>query len=253
MSYNKVKSRISWNYDSVNSGRQKLIKFNVRGKTLYLYLALNPDDYADSKYKVERASAQKYASVPCLYKIKNDKRAKYALDLIATLAEKYGLTKGEDQNENYYLPYETTEALLKKDLIRELVSKEKLDDFELKQKQQELHEKMRETVAASEVDSILEDEVAVALIIKKSEAVVAAKKEKAIINIDTISDNFEANETVNLESLKAKKMITQKTNYIKVLARGNLNKPLTVEANEFSIEAVKMILLTGGEAIKITR
>ncbi len=36
---------------------------------------------------------------------------------------------------------------------------------------------------------------------------------------------------------------------MKVLAKGSLNKPLIVEADDFSLEAVKMIALTGGRVI----
>ncbi len=109
LSYKKTTSRISWQFDSINSGRQKLIKYNVRGKTLYIYFALNPDDYAGTKYKVERTTSKKYEDVPCLYRIRNERRAKNALDLITVLAEKFGLIKGEVQNVDYRLPYETTE------------------------------------------------------------------------------------------------------------------------------------------------
>ena len=65
LSYKKVKSRVSWNYDSINNGRNKLIKFNVRGKTLNVYFALNAEDYVDSKYKVIATETKKYAETPC--------------------------------------------------------------------------------------------------------------------------------------------------------------------------------------------
>lgn len=68
------------------------------------------------------------------------------------------------------------------------------------------------------------------------------------MNIDTLSAHYEANETVTLESLKENKLIPLKAEYVKILARGILNKPLTVEANDFSIDAVKMIVLVGGKA-----
>ena len=38
---------------------------------------------------------------------------------------------------------------------------------------------------------------------------------------------------------------------LKVLARGILDKAITVEAHEFSIDAVKMIALTGGKVVRI--
>lgn len=253
LSYKKVTSSISWSYESINSGRTKLAKFNIRGKTLYLYLAINPDEYLGTKYKVERTESKKYADTPCLYKIKNDRRAKYALDLLATLAEKHGLAKGEEQHENFYLPFETTEALMAKSLIKELISKEKYEDWKRRQNQTEVDLKKRNFISASEVDDILSNEVAATLIVEKWSTATIHKKEKGIVNIDNISAKFNEGETVSLQTLKNKGILGDKINYFKVLARGKLDKPLTVEANEFSIEAVKMILLTGGKVTKITQ
>ena len=46
-------------------------------------------------------------------------------------------------------------------------------------------------------------------------------------------------------------MVSPDTAYLKVLGGGRLDKALSVYANEFSLSAVKMIALTGGQAIKI--
>lgn len=75
-------------------------------------------------------------------------------------------------------------------------------------------------------------------------------KGKAIVNIDTLSENYKAGEVVTLENLKAKKLVPKKAASVKVLGRGVIDKPLTVEADGFTVSAVKMILLTGGRAIR---
>ena len=133
LSYKKVTSHISWSHDSINSGRTKLAKFSVRGKNLYLYLALNPDDYRNTKYHVEKTESKKYVDLPCLYKIKNGRRAKYALELIRVLADNNQLVFSEVKTDNYVLPYESTEALIEKGLIKELVSKDNYLDWIAKQ------------------------------------------------------------------------------------------------------------------------
>ena len=69
---------------------------------------------------------------------------------------------------------------------------------------------------------------------------------KAEINVDTISQNYEAGERVTLNTLKEKKLVSANAGYVKVLARGTLNKPLDFAAQNFSVAAVKMIILTGG-------
>ncbi len=105
-----------------------------------------------------------------------------------------------------------------------------------------------ESVDVETADSLMEDATAMAVL----ETVGGAKASgmKAIVNIDSINESFEANETVDLESLKAKKMIPAKAERIKVLANGHLDKPLTVVADSFSVQAIKMITLTGGKAVQ---
>ena len=71
------------------------------------------------------------------------------------------------------------------------------------------------------------------------------------VNIDSLSRRFKAGETVTLEELKARRMVSKKAAAYKVLARGALDKPLIVEAQDFSLDAVKMITLTGGKARKV--
>ena len=75
-------------------------------------------------------------------------------------------------------------------------------------------------------------------------------KKKGIVNIDTLSKHYSAGDRVTVESLHEKGIIPKDVKVIKVLANGVLNKPLIVEADDFSIKAVKMIVLTGGRVIR---
>ena len=68
------------------------------------------------------------------------------------------------------------------------------------------------------------------------------------INLDTLCDHFEDGEIVTLDNLKAKKLAPQNCGRLKVLARGTMNKKLTIEADSFSLQAVKMITLAGGHS-----
>ena len=73
------------------------------------------------------------------------------------------------------------------------------------------------------------------------------------VNIDVISAAFLPNETVSLQSLKEKRLISKNAKAVKILARGTLDKPLTVIAQDFSTAAIKMITLTGGHAMIVER
>ena len=124
LSYKGVKSRISWNYDAFNRGRSHVAKINVKTKTLYLYLALNPEELADTKYGViDMSSKKKYATVPVLMKIKGDRKFKYALELIAKLCgEDLELQQREGEEVDYKLAYQTTEELVQAGLVKKLVA-----------------------------------------------------------------------------------------------------------------------------------
>ncbi len=107
------------------------------------------------------------------------------------------------------------------------------------------------SVDAERAETMISDSVAKALIRKSGGASHSFGKRKCIINVDTLSEHFSAGDTVDICALKAKGLIPEDAGYIKVLGRGILDKPLKIYANRFSLTAVKMIALTGGEANKV--
>ena len=117
----------------------------------------------------------------------------------------------------------------------------------------DMAELITESISVEEAKEKIEDEILEELVVKANDLAKykKAKKEKNIVNIDNISEKFSNGEVVNLDSLKARNLLPKKCNYFKVLARGILDKKLTVEANDFSKDAIKMILLTGGNVVKV--
>lgn len=250
-SYEKVRNRISWANSSFSIGRKAVSKFSIRGKTLFLYLALEPNEFLDSKYFITDESAVKrYETVPLRMKIKSPRGVKFGKELIGILMQKSGVTRAEGKVEQVKLsdyPYDTTKNLLARGLI--LLKTEEGQPMADSDRLVWAGFETREQVSVAEVGNLIPDEVAVSFVEEKEETVLS--KPRGIINIDTLSEHYQANETVTLESLKEKKLIGNSVNHVKVLARGVLNKPLIVKMPEFSVDAVKMILLTGGKAIKL--
>ena len=80
---------------------------------------------------------------------------------------------------------------------------------------------------------------------------VAPVGKKHVVNVDTLSKAFASGDVVDLEALKSKGLLPKNAKAVKVLARGSLDKVLTVRADDFSADAVKMIVLTGGKAIRV--
>ncbi|HBF86719.1 MAG TPA: hypothetical protein DDW54_03470 [Clostridiales bacterium] len=240
LSYEKAKSRVSWAYESVNAGKAPVVKFGIRGKTLCVYFPLNGETL-DEKYKVETVESAKYAAVPCMYRIKNERRLRYAKELIGTVCSSVGLTKGETKGEDYYTPYENTDALIAKNLIKELTVS--ATDAQIGRAKQEGRIRVVDSVSVSEVNSLISNEVAAAAIEESREH---ATGKKGIVNVDTLSVNFNSGDTVTVQSLKEKKLIAPSVGQVKLLARGNPDKVLHVELQDYSMDAVKMILATGG-------
>ena len=69
----------------------------------------------------------------------------------------------------------------------------------------------------------------------------------AIVNVGALN-NFENGETVNLEVLMEKGLVSKAYDGLKVLANGELTKKLTVEAKVFSATAKEKIEAAGGKA-----
>ena len=101
-------------------------------------------------------------------------------------------------------------------------------------------------IDAEEADAMISDDLAMKGVRYESPA---GQGEQGIINIGVIDAMFEADAVVTLEALKEKNLLTKKTGRLKVLAAGMLNKPLTIKAENYSVQAIKMIELTGGTVI----
>ncbi|MCL2098909.1 MAG: 50S ribosomal protein L15 [Oscillospiraceae bacterium] len=74
------------------------------------------------------------------------------------------------------------------------------------------------------------------------------KKEYAIINLGTLDKRFADGDEVTLEVLSAAKVIKKEYCGLKVLAKGELTKKLTVKARVFSESAKNKIESLGGKA-----
>lgn len=122
----------------------------------------------------------------------------------------------------------------------------------------EIAELIRDKITMREAREAISDEAAATLVVQTGNVPKAEQKaeqlpkgKRVIVNIDVLSANFGNGEKVTVENLKQKGLIPEGAVRLKVLARGALDKSLFVEADEFSLDAVKMIVLTGGKAIKL--
>ena len=266
LSYKKVTPRISWRHESFRKGRPAAAKFVIRGKTLCLCLALDPENYEESKYIVDDMSRYaRFAGTPLMYRIKNERRLRYAKELIAFLFE--GTEPSGHEDEDFAaIPYEDTQSLVERGLIkivsyREVAIEEKTeneeeefeddDDFAGEDVDDDDDDELDE-ISASDVGSYMADDRAKLRVQEGNE--VSDRTRSGIVNVDTLGKFFNEGEKVTVAEIKRRvSYFPKNVTYIKVLARGKLDKPLIVVADDFSLEAVKMIVLTGGRAIRTKR
>ena len=328
LSYKGVKSKISWKFDSYNRGRDQLFKIKFRGKTILLYCAIDPEELDKAKYHHEAINAKIFADVPTLLKVKSGLGLRKAKEVVDTVMAKFGIepnpkAKAVDYVAEY--PYEETEALLARKLVKileadgdvvvvstkekepvveepvveepvveepvveepvaqepvieEPVAEEPVAEepvveepvveepvveepvveepvveepvveepvIEEEEEVFEVHEAIVEEVSSEEADKIAEEQHVDATMDEGIDYITAKDTKKVIVNIDSISKAYHAGEIVNIASLKEKKLIVKNAKFVKVLARGTLDKPLKIKAGEFSDTAIKMIRLVGG-------
>jgi large subunit ribosomal protein L15 len=72
--------------------------------------------------------------------------------------------------------------------------------------------------------------------------------EYAVVNLDTLADRFDAGTVVTPELLRERGIVRRVGALIKVLARGDVTKSLTVKAHRFSAKASEKIAAAGGQA-----
>lgn len=286
LSYKGVKSRLSWCYDSYNKGRNPIAKINVRGNGLIVYLALDPHRYEGTKYRFRDVSfKKKYEDVPMQIKIRSKRGLRYAVELVADIMADLGIKQGEIGSKEYAPARESLEDLMARNLVRvvhshtdeqaeaevaaavieeveTVLNKQPVIDLEPAPSEEPAEqpaepakeeipvEESKQDVSVGKADVQMSDSEALSAL-ETGFARRAKGKKKAVVNIDVISRAFKAGETVDLASLVARRVVPEGTYWFKVCARGSLDKPLTVCANDFSVIAIKMILLCGGHAVKL--
>lgn len=123
LAYKGVKCRTSWGYEAFNKGRTKLARMDVKTKSLYLYLAIDPQSLVDTKYNFKDMSAKKkYAATPVLMKIRGERKFKHALELIEKICgEELQLKRLEAEPTDYRLPMMSQDEMVEAGYVKMMV------------------------------------------------------------------------------------------------------------------------------------
>lgn len=132
-SYDRINSNVSWNGDRFNFGRNTIAKMLIRGKTLCLLLALDPEaeDLPVATYHQKNVGDQKaHEDTPFMVKITSDLASRKAIRLVSVLADKLEAKKETDFAPVDYVQeytFESDQALIEAGFIKK--SLEKKVDF----------------------------------------------------------------------------------------------------------------------------
>lgn len=77
--------------------------------------------------------------------------------------------------------------------------------------------------------------------------------EYAVVNLDALAQTFEAGTVVTADLLREAGLVRSRRSLVKILARGDIDKALTVQAHKFSGKAAEKIGAAGGKAETLAR
>lgn len=131
LSYAGVNSQINWSNDRFFMAGETVARISVRGKTLCLYLDLDPAAYPASVYH-QRAvgDTKQYEKTPMMVKVRSATALKRALQLVAILMERLDAVPIERAPVDYAeeFAFRSQEELIQEGLIKtSLVEKSDLD------------------------------------------------------------------------------------------------------------------------------
>lgn len=117
-SYKKIRSRISWKFESFYKGRHKCVILQLRGKKINMYIALNAAELAPKYHAKDVSDRARYKSVPTLVKIGGKRSLLYAKQLVALLMTNLGVERGTAPTATTRIRRKATKTLIDEGLIK---------------------------------------------------------------------------------------------------------------------------------------
>lgn len=119
LGYGGVKSRLCKGSENFRVGKERIAKFCITGKTLSIYLALDPAEFEDSRYRFEDVSDKKsHAKTPMRLKVTSRRAVRRIKELLDLLAHRMELADVGCIYMDFHYAYRTDEYLIGKGLIK---------------------------------------------------------------------------------------------------------------------------------------
>lgn len=225
-------SRMSRHKENFNKGRNQIARMAINGKTLKVYLAIDPNTLDPKIYHHKDVSDKKgVADLPTMINVRSGLAVRKIKALIDRIAEELVIKPKK---------YEPV------DFAKDLT----LDGFTTVERKGYGY-MVKDAATRAQADEIPDDFATNAV-----EYIYAEKRAerfiKTKVTLDQLEDKFEDGATIDIDAIRDKGLASApNSNWLSVAASDRLGKKFRVYANEYTVSAAKMICVAGGEAYMI--
>lgn len=225
-------SRMSRHKENFNKGRNQIARMAINGKTLKVYLAIDPNTLDPKIYHHKDVSDKKgVADLPTMINVRSGLAVRKIKALIDRIAEELVIKPKK---------YEPV------DFAKDLT----LDGFTTVERKGYGY-MVKDATTRAQADEIPDDFATNAV-----EYIYAEKRAerfiKTKVTLDQLEDKFEDGATIDIDAIRDKGLASApNSNWLSVAASDRLGKKFRVYANEYTVSAAKMICVAGGEAYMI--
>ena len=210
-----------------------VFKVTIFPKALKVYYALDPAKFDVKKYHHKDAKdIKKYETIPLLFRIGSDRSYKYALEILKELAKKLKISRTNVKEFDFMGDFNTTSKALLienggEELLRSSCTKDHSD--------------------------VISDSLAKKCMMLRVRKPIEGEKVIAEISIGELSAAFKTSYNIDIDLLKKVGLVNKNANYLKVTAMNNCYKAITISADEFEPEVIRMVVVTGGNITKLVK
>ena len=199
-----------------------VFKVTIFPKALKVYYALDPKKF----------DVKKYETIPLLFRIGSDRSYKYALEILKELAKKLKIARTNAKPFDYMADFNTTSKALLienggEELLRASCTKDHSD--------------------------VISDSLAKKCMMLRVRKPIEGEKVVAEISIGELSAAFKTSYKIDIDLLKKVGLVNKDANYLKVTAMNNCYKAISISADEYEPEVIRMVVVTGGNIIKLVK
>ena len=228
-----IHDRLSRHRENFNQGRINICRMVINGKTLKVYLAVDPESI-DKRYfhHTDVGHRKGLVELPTMINVRSKVAARKVKELITLMMESLVISKKPYEQHDFAADltldgYTTIESKGYDYLVEKSMTLEKAKEYP-------------DNFAAQLVDMVEDNEYQERFI-------------KTTLTIDDLLKHFKDGDVVDIDKVRELGVGPANSNFLSIKESAKINKKLKVYANEFTPDAVKMICLSGGETFLVVQ